>query len=328
MKGTVFRKSALDRIASPEQLDTLVQVTTSRGWLALATLILIVALGLVWSVFGTITTSTSAEGVIIKTGGIIQVQHVSDGRLTRILVGPKDYIEKGQIVATIEQFELATLLDEEIHILGAIDNAFASAESESDRRTAQARRSDQARHVRKLERSLEYYSNIRSPTAGKVIDIMVTEGMFVSAGSTIVTVEPQTSESDDLIAVLYVPSRAKGIKPGMAAQISPATFKKEEYGLIRASVVTVSEYPATFQGMMTAFGNEIVVQSLLQQGPVFQVEVELEKSSKTASGYLWTTADGPIEKLTSGTLCKGTIIEGSQSPIQLAIPLLQRSKEK
>ena len=34
----IFRKSALDRMASPEQLDALMRITSPRGWIALLTI--------------------------------------------------------------------------------------------------------------------------------------------------------------------------------------------------------------------------------------------------------------------------------------------------
>ena len=32
---TLFRQAALNKLASPEELDTLLQVTSARGWIAL-----------------------------------------------------------------------------------------------------------------------------------------------------------------------------------------------------------------------------------------------------------------------------------------------------
>ncbi len=38
MQKPIFRKAALERLSSPEQLDQLMQVTTPKGWLALIAL--------------------------------------------------------------------------------------------------------------------------------------------------------------------------------------------------------------------------------------------------------------------------------------------------
>ena len=58
----IFRKVALERLSSPEQLDQLMQVTSPRGWLALGAFgaLLLTALG--WSVLGSIPTDATGEG--------------------------------------------------------------------------------------------------------------------------------------------------------------------------------------------------------------------------------------------------------------------------
>src|SRR5262249_6294354 len=46
-----FRKTALDRLSSSEQLDRLLQVTSPRGWIALVGLGLLLAASLLWGIF-------------------------------------------------------------------------------------------------------------------------------------------------------------------------------------------------------------------------------------------------------------------------------------
>ena len=56
----LFRQSALERLSSPEQLDQLLQVTTSRGWLALVGVIALLAVGVVVAVGSVIPIRTQA----------------------------------------------------------------------------------------------------------------------------------------------------------------------------------------------------------------------------------------------------------------------------
>ena len=65
MQNPIFRKVALERLSSPEQLDQLMTVTSSRGWLALVGFGSLLALGLVWSVFATIQAAVPGKGVLI-----------------------------------------------------------------------------------------------------------------------------------------------------------------------------------------------------------------------------------------------------------------------
>jgi hypothetical protein len=63
----MFRKAALDRLSSPEELDQLMHVTRPRGWLARLGLGVILAAGFVWSLVAVIPTTVSGQGVL--TGG-------------------------------------------------------------------------------------------------------------------------------------------------------------------------------------------------------------------------------------------------------------------
>ena len=52
MRRQIFRKVALERLSSPEQLDVLMQITSPAGWLALAALVALLLVGVLWSVLG------------------------------------------------------------------------------------------------------------------------------------------------------------------------------------------------------------------------------------------------------------------------------------
>ncbi|NIS83195.1 MAG: hypothetical protein GTO14_24005 [Anaerolineales bacterium] len=64
MSQRLFRRKALEKLASPERLDQLMSITTVRGWLALLALgSLIVAIG-IWGFFAKIPTTISGEGIL------------------------------------------------------------------------------------------------------------------------------------------------------------------------------------------------------------------------------------------------------------------------
>ncbi len=99
----IFRKVALERLSSPEQLDQLVQITNPRGWLALGALgaILVAALG--WGVWGSIPAEATGEGILIRQGGVSDLVTAANGQVEEILVNVGDVIAKGQPVARIRQ---------------------------------------------------------------------------------------------------------------------------------------------------------------------------------------------------------------------------------
>ncbi len=104
--NNIFRKEALLRVASPEQLDQLVQVVSPKRWFSLAALGALVVTGFTWSVFGRIPMTVAGRGVLIYPSQVVSVQSSTSGRILSINVQVGDLVKKGQVLATIDQSEL------------------------------------------------------------------------------------------------------------------------------------------------------------------------------------------------------------------------------
>ena len=96
MARAIFREAALERLASPEQLDQLMRVPTPAGWLALVALagLLLVAVG--WSLSGTLPIEVSGRALIMREGGVRTVASLADGQIERVLVQAGDVVQAGQ----------------------------------------------------------------------------------------------------------------------------------------------------------------------------------------------------------------------------------------
>ena len=184
---------------------------------------------------------------------------------------------------------------------------------------------------------------VTSPYAGRVVEVRVTRGNLVSGGTTLISLE-QPGRSME--AVLYLPPLdGTKIRPGMEVQLSPASVKKEEYGLLLGRVSSVGAFPATLSGMRRVLGSEELAKALSNQAPPIEVHVELVRNPTTVSGYQWTstlstlgsvfvgllpeplvavlpawaTPQGPPLTLASGTICAADLITERQAPIYLVL---------
>lgn len=101
MKRTIFRRAAIERLASPEQLDQLVRITTPKGWLALVALSVLLVAVLVWAFVGTISEKVYGHGILLRAGGVVDVEARVSGVLSGIYVDIGQEVQKGQIVARI-----------------------------------------------------------------------------------------------------------------------------------------------------------------------------------------------------------------------------------
>lgn len=63
MNDKLFRKSSLDKITGPEQLDDYIRVASPSLWVMLGAVVLLLIAVLVWSVTGTLPTTLSLNGV-------------------------------------------------------------------------------------------------------------------------------------------------------------------------------------------------------------------------------------------------------------------------
>ena len=60
----LYRKSALERLSSPEQQDKTIVVVSPMSWIVLAALTVIVVITIVWSVVGTLPETVSTSGIV------------------------------------------------------------------------------------------------------------------------------------------------------------------------------------------------------------------------------------------------------------------------
>ena len=102
----LFRKKALDKLSSPEQLDVMMQVMSPAGWVALAGAGLVLVFVVIWSVVGTIGIRVDGQGILIRGAEVYDVTSAAQGRVKEVLVKPGERIRAGQVVARLEQTEM------------------------------------------------------------------------------------------------------------------------------------------------------------------------------------------------------------------------------
>jgi len=107
MQDELFRKSALQTLSSPEQLDQMLKITRPRAWIALSAIGAMLAATLAWSIFGTLPTRVTGQGIIMRYGGIFDIVAFGNGVITELgdfKIG--EVIHKGQRLGRIAQPEL------------------------------------------------------------------------------------------------------------------------------------------------------------------------------------------------------------------------------
>lgn len=93
----------METLTSPERLDSLMQVTSRKGWIALCACLAVCAAALVWGFTGSTPEVINGSGILEMAGGIFQIESRGAGVLATVLVGEGDSITEGQVVGTVAQ---------------------------------------------------------------------------------------------------------------------------------------------------------------------------------------------------------------------------------
>ena len=109
MSSKIFRKVSLERLSSPERLDEVMNITDGRGWLALAAVGLLLASAIVWSFVGILPEKVEGRGILVRSGGVLEVVADDSGRVRDIPISVGDSVNEGQVVAWISQPEVLEL---------------------------------------------------------------------------------------------------------------------------------------------------------------------------------------------------------------------------
>jgi len=168
-------------------------------------------------------------------------------------------------------------------------------------------------------------SLIISYSSGYVQEVLAFQGDVIQANERVANLAEKSDQP--LKAVLYFSTvDGKAISYGMEAQITPTFLQAEDYGAIKGLVMSTSPYPTSQEEINETFLNKSLTNAVLNVtgGSPYKIEVGLQTSPETNSGFQWTTSKGPSFKIKEGTLVSGAIITRKEKPINLVVQLFRR----
>ena len=300
----LFSREALDKMRSPEKLDTLLHITTPVAWIGLSAIVLLLVGVVMWSIMGSFTVKADGYGLIMDTGGVRKVVAMSSGQVSDVYVGTGAKVQKNQKLFSMAQTvmsmdTLATLNSVE---LGTHINDVEQRVNNHDGKRMAEEASEQ----------------IYSPYNGIVTELLVDPGTVVQAGEELATIR-LNEERNDLIGVMYVSvEKGKRLEPGMSIQLAPNGADTSQSGSLLGVVRSVSEYPVDQKSMARNLGNSQLSQTILQQlqNSAVEVRFDLIKNENDPSGYLWTSMVGTHNEITPGTYVSGSVVIDRKPPIE------------
>jgi HlyD family secretion protein len=179
------------------------------------------------------------------------------------------------------------------------------------------------RAIAQLTLQLENQTKIVSPYSGRVLEIAVSPGQLLGAGTKIGAIAAEDPNTP-LVAITYFPvADGKKIRPDMEIQVTPQTVKRERFGGIVGKVSTVSAFPVTQEGTINLLGNAELAKGLSASGPQMEVAAQLEANAENPSGFTWSSSKGPQLVMTSGTTTTARVVVEERAPITFVFPILR-----
>ena len=94
----VYRKAALDKLSSPEQLDRMIVIVSPSFWLFLAGAALIIVTTLLWSIFGRLPLNVDTQGIYINEEGIRTIYSETSGIVKEVFFNDGDTVKEGDVI--------------------------------------------------------------------------------------------------------------------------------------------------------------------------------------------------------------------------------------
>ncbi len=303
-KHQIFSKEALNKMRSPEKLDTMIVITSPVTWMGLIAVALTVFAVILWSIFGSFTVKADGMGMIMDSSGVSVESAGSAGRVTEVYVHPGEKVERGARIA---------------HIRQAQQEASTRMAQYAPELSTSAREAAGRVHEFDSQRYQQYVTEyVRASHDGIVDEVFVDEGSMVSGGMPICNLRVDDGRSD-LQGILYIPvDKGKRVEPGQTIQLAPNGVDVSQSGSLMGTVRSVSQYPASLQMIQKNLANEQLAQWIVQtqQSAVVEVNFDLVRDETNPSGYLWTSSVGEHKPVTAGSFCTGSVIVERRPPLQ------------
>lgn len=106
MADSIYRKEALDRLASPERLNAPVRLVAAPHWILLGGFAVMLAAALVWASLTQAPIKVSGRGIMIDRAGLSEIVASDGGQIASINVAAGDRVVRGQVIAILARHEL------------------------------------------------------------------------------------------------------------------------------------------------------------------------------------------------------------------------------
>lgn len=316
----LFRKSALETLNAPEQLDKTLKLVPLRGWVALLAIGLILVAVAWWSVVGNVTRTVSANGYIMPLGGSAHVLAPSTGVVAELPdLRANQRVTRGELVGRIARPALRARLD------GA-RKAVAALRKQAKAGAPDPRLADAEARLGQLEAEYAAATEIRSQVDGYVVDADTHVGAPIRKFQPVWGLYRGDPRTPYVYAFMRPGVGTKSVRPGMRVEIVPFDVNVLQTGYLWGVVARVGQYPLSPLQMHAIFGYASTGSIIDEHGVYFLLLIRIEKDPRSPDGFHWSSQGGSHAPVAAGTFCRVHVILAEDRPIATLIPALSRHR--
>ena len=102
LMSDLYRKSSLEKLSSPEQLDRMIEITSPMFWIGATGGGILLIVALLWSILARLPINVQSNGIFISKDGIQAVYSENSGIVREVLVSRGETVSENTVIARFD----------------------------------------------------------------------------------------------------------------------------------------------------------------------------------------------------------------------------------
>ena len=126
--ASLYRKSSLEKLSNPEQLDKAIVISSPMSWLALLGILLVIVVTIIWSIVGTLPSTVTVNGILVSPADSGAVYSEVAGTVTEVLKTSGAELKAGDVIAKVKKLS-GEIIDIKIAQNGTLTDTLVAVDS-------------------------------------------------------------------------------------------------------------------------------------------------------------------------------------------------------
>lgn len=102
--ASLYRKSSIEKLSNPEQLDRAIVISSPMSWLALIGILIIIVATIIWSIIGILPSIVTVDGILVSPSDTGAVYAEVVGTVTEVVKTSGTEVKLGDVIAKVKNF--------------------------------------------------------------------------------------------------------------------------------------------------------------------------------------------------------------------------------